>query len=872
MNTDQINENTNVADYYKYLKDVIKNSYFIASYQRGYRWDTDNIKELLEDIFEGKLTEGNISADTIKSDPSDLTHIIKDAIKENGEPKYCLQPLVVKKIGDPNKYSVIDGQQRLTSLFVILKVLSQISTKKFPKDFSLEYQSRPKSKDFLDNLSADSEPDNIDAAYIKQAFDYTKEWFLEKNREFIVHIDSDEDTDSNIMNDVLASHIYAVLTEQTRFIWDEIDDSSKENEQKIFADRNTGKLDLTDSELIKSLFMNPEYYGEQRNDISDRQTLISEIWDIYENELHKADFWAFIPLASDFKNSYASRTRIDAIFHLLAIKEKETIRTEENGLFKAIQNWIYKKRADAINNPKDSGSNIDPLAEVMHQCWRDVCDLTDGIVELYESNEIYNLLSLYKIVANDDASVLNLYLEILNIPKNERAKSVKDKITKRLFPNGILQCIKEKRYPSGDIKNILIAHNVAIINTTNPIERFPFKFFESGNSEEYIWDREHIYASNEAYIEGADIEEKISVLKLFSSEDSYKKYINYLYDLDSETAVDSTGTTIHGIDAMEISFIPSVSSPNFAADCFDKAAKRYDKFFDIWRCLKLKEISTDLLRRIDIKEEIDDILNEKNTAKQIQKLEEFLQNTDYDDGKEFIFLKGDYLFWDEEFKKEFKKEVEKITVTGQLPSAICWHGFNVDIPNPARFWNKDIEDQEEHDNFRSIYRRKILVEMYDNTGIPSDYIRLENHGLRKPVIVNNNNLQLFISFIKGTKIRIDEKLSQFFIKGDHIDSNNFDKETTNQYTTFADFINDNSMGNMMLLPATVNRDGIYRSANFDGKRKRVSEMKDVFLPVASTSVLLGKYNKLGSSVRQWLMDERLIYLQDMIETMTDYYK
>ena len=44
---------------YKLLKEVVRYSYVIGSYQRGYRWDIVNVRELLEDIFEDKLVEDN---------------------------------------------------------------------------------------------------------------------------------------------------------------------------------------------------------------------------------------------------------------------------------------------------------------------------------------------------------------------------------------------------------------------------------------------------------------------------------------------------------------------------------------------------------------------------------------------------------------------------------------------------------------------------------------------------------------------------------------------------------------------------------------------------------------------------------------------
>ncbi len=444
-----------VESYYRDIKDVVRNTYCVASYQRGYRWNVENVKELLDDIYEGKL--------------------VPDSVPDT---KYCLQPLVIKRMEEQDKYRVLDGQQRLTTLFIILKALENLFGQSFPAGFSIEYRSRPRSKEFLDKLDDNSVPDNIDAAYIKKAYEFAKNWFMNKTAEFAADPETYAATkphaatephaaDPDGIDPALGSRMFAILMEKTCFIWDEIDAASKENEQKIFADRNTGKLDLTDSELIKSLFMNPDYYGGQRNDIRDRQTLISEIWDIYENELHKDDLWAFLPLPAAVKDIYANRTRIDAVFHMLVKKEKKTIRSEENGLFKAVQEWIFEKRREAKTLPAGA-YEADPMAGVMHQCWREVCDLIDGIRELFDHNELYNLLSLYKIIAGDDDTVLSLYLDMLDLSKNTRADEIKRKIRERLFPLGISRGIKAVRYPDDRIKNILSAHNVAVMNTRIP--------------------------------------------------------------------------------------------------------------------------------------------------------------------------------------------------------------------------------------------------------------------------------------------------------------------------------------------------------------------------------------------------------------------
>lgn len=88
-------------------------SFSIPSYQRGYRWSKDEVRKLIDDIY--CFTSG-----------------------EDDSKYYCLQPLVVQKKNDMT-YEVIDGQQRLTTVFIIMKYLysffkeieNEVKTNKF---------------------------------------------------------------------------------------------------------------------------------------------------------------------------------------------------------------------------------------------------------------------------------------------------------------------------------------------------------------------------------------------------------------------------------------------------------------------------------------------------------------------------------------------------------------------------------------------------------------------------------------------------------------------------------------------------------------------------------------------------------------------
>lgn len=101
--------------------------FFVPSYQRGYRWTKNEIAALLNDVAEFDISNGNW---------------------------YCLQPIVVKKLPD-NRYELVDGQQRLTTLFIILQTMSEwLSNDRRQVDkpnYTIEYQTRQGSKGFLKN-------------------------------------------------------------------------------------------------------------------------------------------------------------------------------------------------------------------------------------------------------------------------------------------------------------------------------------------------------------------------------------------------------------------------------------------------------------------------------------------------------------------------------------------------------------------------------------------------------------------------------------------------------------------------------------------------------------------------------------------------
>jgi len=91
----------------KKIEELLDFNFKMDAYQRGYRWDTAQVYSLLTDIYE---------------------------FTPQFQSFYCLQPLVVRKIND-NTYELIDGQQRATTISLILMFFKS-------KSYQLLYTTR----------------------------------------------------------------------------------------------------------------------------------------------------------------------------------------------------------------------------------------------------------------------------------------------------------------------------------------------------------------------------------------------------------------------------------------------------------------------------------------------------------------------------------------------------------------------------------------------------------------------------------------------------------------------------------------------------------------------------------------------------------
>ncbi len=436
-------------------------SFFIPSYQRGYRWTEQQVKELLEDIWEF-------------------------ICKKNKDEFYCLQPIVVKKNKeDILKWDVIDGQQRLTTIFIILKILAD-KIESDSKTFSLSYETREKSSEFLENELSKIDDTNIDFFHMSKAYMSILEWFQNK---------------ANDGFPTIKSKFISPFLEDMKIIWYEIDDTKIVNEDnkykndiEIFTRINMGKIPLTNAELIKALLI--QGYGNNGNndnkdikDIKDnKQFELASEWDFIEYSLQNDDFWYFI---NKEKNEKA--TRIEFIFELIAknyIKDKSNLA---NSLNKSIDRYYEFHIINHYLKNDIRDEDEKKKVTIYENLWSEVKNYFRILNEWYEDREFFHKIGFLILYSNK--TMLDFIEEYKKDKKTKQDfRDFLDGEIKKLFEYIDIEALT---YGSDDnnIKKVLLWFSIAtILENKKSNLRFQFDRYKKQS-----WDIEHIRSQADKY-------------------------------------------------------------------------------------------------------------------------------------------------------------------------------------------------------------------------------------------------------------------------------------------------------------------------------------------------------------------------------------
>lgn len=405
-------------------------SFFVPDYQRGYRWTPDEVRELLEDIRQ--------FAENASHDADEF---------------YCLQPLVVHGM-ETGQWEVIDGQQRLTTIYLITRYINE-RWRGVEKDpiLKLQYESRERTEAFLNGLavkkdgSVDFNDENIDFAHISKAYQTIGEWAEKLGSE----LDKDQ--------------FMSAFRRRVRVIWYE---PSGSESVRIFTRINRGKIPLTNAELIRGLFLKSSNFMKPRVSSKDkdfarlRQMEISGEWDRIEATLHDDKFWYFLTGPDD-----PAETRIDLVFRLLT------------GIVDDKSYTLFRAYARDFPNETDAG--------VVLKKWHEVKRCFQRLQDWYLDWDLYHLIG-YLITTGTS-------LKILWDESNELRKSdFKAKLRSRIQASLPAEALDALQYGQYGVRNVLLLHNIlTTLESQERHYRFPLSRYKKQK-----WDVEHIHSVAES--------------------------------------------------------------------------------------------------------------------------------------------------------------------------------------------------------------------------------------------------------------------------------------------------------------------------------------------------------------------------------------
>lgn len=392
----------------------IKGNFFVPDYQRGYRWGENEVKQLLDDIYENSQK------------------------KESCAKNYYLQPIVVKTIREGN-YELIDGQQRLTTLYLILSCIKEMLPKTF-LNYEITYQTREDTYNFLKKIDVNKKEENIDFFFIANAYSTIRNWFGLDNEE------------NNSM--AIAINFYQTLFNSVKIIWYEPEDNISGVD--LFTRLNIGRIPLTNSELVRALFLS------RNSDLTQAEQLeIAAEWDSIEKELHQPSFWAFLTnyQPEDYPN------RIDLLFDLMAGGKNR----DKYATFFYFNNKIKEK-------------------EKKQDLWKEIVAYFARLKEWYGNREVFHKVGFLVAVGNKDKALVNLLNSTVGKKKDEVSVYLDSEIKKEMKE----VILGELTYQSKDTHRVLLLFNVlSVMNIKDESLRFPFDKYKSSS-----WSLEHIHAQN----------------------------------------------------------------------------------------------------------------------------------------------------------------------------------------------------------------------------------------------------------------------------------------------------------------------------------------------------------------------------------------
>lgn len=402
----------------------IAGEFYVPAYQRGYRWGANEVRALLDDVW----AHGEQSAVEV----------------------YCLQPVVVAPRGGSAAWELVDGQQRLTTLFILERFLAESGYGSGPQ-YSITYETRERSAAFLARISRGSlDRSNIDFAHMSDAFETIEAWFRAR---------AEEGPDER----EVARRFVASISTRVAVIWYEA--PAHEKPVELFTRLNANRIPLTDAELVKALLLE-----RGAADPLEHPGQVAEQWDLIERELGEESLWGFITAA--VPSRYATRIDLLLAMYVGDEGERRTPHRIFNAVFKRIQ------------------------ARSRKEVWGDIVSLYARIREWYEDRDLFHKVGF--LVAEEKAdgkaptSVLEALLARAQVVTRERFSAELDERIRATLglTAAELQDLDYRRGWEKSRRALFLMNVVTTLRRTSD-GRYPFHLHRAME-----WSLEHIHAQH----------------------------------------------------------------------------------------------------------------------------------------------------------------------------------------------------------------------------------------------------------------------------------------------------------------------------------------------------------------------------------------
>ena len=406
--------------------------FWIPAYQRGYRWTSLEVTQLLDDVWE--------------------------FIQDRKGAFYCLQPLVVKA-RDNGDFEVVDGQQRLTTIYILIKYLRTQAKALEKKPFRIHFETRGEANEpFLENIDLSKAEHNVDFYYICEAYEAIENWFSNRDSSIklrlLQHFLNHDDAGRNV-----------------KVIWFQL--GANDNAVSAFTRLNVGKIALTNDELIRALFLK----GNNGAGATESQLRIAYEWNQLEKSLQSDSFWYFLN-----NESGRSQNRIGFIFELIVKADGKPSIAKHDAY------WIFYEYSSRFRNDGVSHDSE----------WLRVKQAFMMLEEWYQDRRLYHIVGF---LIEQGEKVTDVWALSKGVPKSIFERRLRDQIFSLVIGGNCPHKQSELRERVGEvlsdlqydldpqrIRSTLLLFNVAtLLENPNSNLRFQFDSFKREN-----WDIEHV--------------------------------------------------------------------------------------------------------------------------------------------------------------------------------------------------------------------------------------------------------------------------------------------------------------------------------------------------------------------------------------------